>query len=95
MMEVDDKMPVIADVFTNLDARETLEEGVGMPMVLYLRVSIEGTPTVCVGAVYSYYEFRHPIKDRLTDEAWRKMVDNAKPPAMPKWTSEYVVSSPR
>ncbi len=71
MMEIDDKMPVIADVFTNLDAREALEEGVGMPMILYLRVHIEGTPTVCVGAVYSYYEFRHPMKDRLTDEAWR------------------------
>jgi hypothetical protein len=95
MAEMDDVMPVVADVHTNLDARMVLEEAVGWPMTLYLRVPVDGQPTVCVGAVYSYYEFKWPMRDRLTDEAWRKMLKERKAPAMPGWTARYVVTAGR
>ena len=35
--------------------------------------------------MFSYYEFKHPMKDRLTDEAWQKMLSSAERPAVPAW----------
>jgi hypothetical protein len=37
----------------------------------------------------SQYEFKQPIKDRLTDEQWRKMLE-AKKPKRPEWASKYI-----
>lgn len=71
MTEVDNKMPVVADVFTDLNSKMALEEAVGRPMKLYMVCPVDGEPTVCIGAVYSYYEFKQPIDKRLTDEEWR------------------------
>jgi hypothetical protein len=35
--------------------------------------------------VYSYYEFLQPASDRLTDEAWRSMLDAGDAPPRPDW----------
>jgi hypothetical protein len=40
---------------------------------------------VAVGGVYSYYEFTQPVSDRLTDEAWRDMLDRDAAPGRPTW----------
>jgi hypothetical protein len=42
------------------------------------------------GGVYSYYEFPWDINDRLTDEKWRDILREGKPPARPDWTSEFI-----
>jgi hypothetical protein len=39
-------------------------------------------------AVFSYYEFKHSLDDRLTDEAWQAM--SPRPP-LPPWTALYLV----
>ncbi|MCP4451475.1 MAG: DUF3160 domain-containing protein, partial [Planctomycetes bacterium] len=31
------------------------------------------------------YEFKHPMSDRLTDEAWRDMLDSDSTPERPAW----------
>jgi len=36
----------------------------------------------------SYYEFKQPMDNRLTDEAWRDLLE-ANPPAKPEWISNY------
>ena len=33
------------------------------------------------GPVLSYYEFKHPMDDRLTDEQWTLMLENEETPA--------------
>jgi hypothetical protein len=38
-----------------------------------------------VGPVLSYYEFKQPMNDRLTDEAWRELLDSPKKPERPRW----------
>jgi len=45
----------------------------------------DGTFQVAVGGVYSYYEFPVPAGERLTDEAWRQMLDDGEQPDRPFW----------
>ena len=78
----------IADVATSLDT--CLEVGVGYGNTIYVMVPIEGKWTLTKGAVFSYYEFLHPISDRLTDEKWQEMVRQGKNPAPPIWTKSFL-----
>ncbi len=42
--------------------------------------------TTLKGAVFSYYEFKWPMKDRLTDERWQAMLKKgSKRPELPTW----------
>jgi hypothetical protein len=41
------------------------------------------------GAAFSYYEFKQPVSDRLTDEAWQKMLADNKAPEAPSWTKSF------
>jgi hypothetical protein len=50
----------------------------------------EGSIVVGAGPVFSYYEFKHPMTDRLTDEAWRDLLETS-PPAEPEWIESFSV----
>ena len=78
-------MPIVADVHTDVNSGMALEEAVGPPLTLYMVCPVDGKPTVCLGAVYSYYEFKQPMSQRLTDEEWRKMLFVNWQPARPDW----------
>ena len=84
LSETDSKMALIADVHTDNNSGQVLEEGVGPPFLLTVRMSVEGEPTTLRGAVFSYYEFKWPKKDRLTDEKWQEILADEKTrPALP------------
>jgi len=69
------QMALVADVHTDFLEERALEEGVGAPRRIYVAVNDSpGGARVCVGYVYTYYEFTQPIDRRLTDEAWKGMV---------------------
>ena len=52
--------------------------------VLGVNRTADGQLSGAVGPVFSYYEFVHPMEDRLTDEQWRERVRaHAAPP--PRW----------
>ncbi|MEM9022347.1 MAG: DUF3160 domain-containing protein, partial [Bacteroidota bacterium] len=82
-------LAVVADVYSynaeNPDASLVLEEGVGFADDLYVVVEMDGYWYLTKGAVFSYYEFHQPIADRLTDEAWQKMLRNDQAPQVPVW----------
>ena len=42
-----------------------------------------------IGPILSYYEFKQPMADRLTDEQWRKIVGTDKSPQRPVWNRNY------
>ena len=65
-------------------SEEVLEEGVGDAYTIYALVPSEEGLTLTRGAVFSYYEFKQPLSERLTDEAWQAMDPK---PARPAWTS--------
>ncbi|MBL7136706.1 MAG: DUF3160 domain-containing protein [Candidatus Marinimicrobia bacterium] len=91
-MDTDD-MAVVADVHTDSNTDQCLEEGVGYPLEVLVIVNEGGTVRITRGAIFSYYEFIQPIADRLTDEAWREMLVGDTPPSMPQWVSSFIDTS--
>ncbi len=89
----DKHMAVIADVHSSYG--EALEEAVGPAYeILVVLPKRSGGRQLARGAVFSYFEFRHPMDDRLTDEKWQEMLRKSKAPAPPDWTDEFMVPVP-
>ncbi|HNR87061.1 MAG TPA: DUF3160 domain-containing protein [Spirochaetota bacterium] len=65
------KMALIADVHTDAAGGQVLEVGVGLPREMFVFVKDANGARPCIGYTFSYYEFAHPMNDRMTDEAWR------------------------
>lgn len=85
---VDQRMALVADVHADPNSGQVLEEAVGDAFPIYVVTLVDGQQAVAVGGVFSYYEFKQPVADRLTDEAWQAMDPR---PARPDWTSSFVV----
>ncbi|MHA1908909.1 MAG: DUF3160 domain-containing protein [Candidatus Thorarchaeota archaeon] len=91
--DTDEFMSVIADVHTDTNTMTVLEEAVGDPMIIIVAVLIDGYVQLARGGTFSYYEFTHPIDDRLTDEGWREMLDQGLAPDYPSWTESFIAQS--
>ncbi|MBI3944371.1 MAG: DUF3160 domain-containing protein [Armatimonadetes bacterium] len=88
---VDRDMAVVADVHTGgMNPIQVLEEGVGHANEILVIVPVEGKLQLTRGAAFSYYEFQHPLDDRLTDEKWQAMLKSEKPPRPPAWTKSFM-----
>ena len=88
--ETDDRMAVIADVHTDPNSGQVLEVGSGDPYTIYVVVQDHnGKLRLTRGGTFSYYEFKHPMNDRLTDEQWQDMIDN-NPPDLPEWMTNIL-----
>ena len=86
----DDRMDVIADVFTNPWEKQVLEEGVGSPMYIFVYIDDAQGRRICRGMTYSYYEFKQPMNDRLSDEKWQRMGKQNNRSALPAWTKSFI-----
>jgi len=83
------KTVMVADVHTDGNTETVLEEGVGyIKTMLVAYRHPDGHILVGAGPVFSYYEFKQPMEDRLTDEAWREMLDGVSPEE-PEWTKSF------
>jgi hypothetical protein len=83
----DDRMAVVADLHTHLEGNQVLEEAVGDPYSICVELEQEGGHRRYWGAVFSHYEFKQPLEQRLTDEAWQAA--SPRPPLAP-WASRFV-----
>ncbi len=81
--EADESVAIVADVHTDVNTMEVLEEGVGNVFLLFVVVSADGNIVVAKGGVFSYYEFLQPMSNRLTDEEWQVM----EKPSLPEWAT--------
>lgn len=88
--DADKKMAVIADVHTDPNSGQVLEEAVGNPHHIFVIVPVDGKLTLTQGAAFSYYEFKHPMSDRLTDEAWQAKLAAGTAPEPPAWTKSFL-----
>ncbi|MBI5486183.1 MAG: DUF3160 domain-containing protein [Deltaproteobacteria bacterium] len=88
---VDTRTTLVADVMTNVQAGEVLEEGTGSIEALVAAVRVPGRDDVVLaaGPVLTYYEFRWPLTDRLTDEKWRTVLASDDAPPPPPWVSSF------
>jgi hypothetical protein len=86
------KTTMVADVHTVQNTSQVLEEATGYLRLMLVAYKMpEGHILVGVGPVYSYYEFKQPMSDRLTDEKWRDLLSSGKPPALPDWTKTFAI----
>jgi hypothetical protein len=82
------KTTIVADVHTDANSGRVLEEGVGYVDLLVVAWKNGDRVYLAAGPELSYYEFKHPMDDRLTDEAWREMLVSD-PPARPAWLPRF------
>ncbi len=88
--EADDRMAIIADVHTDPNSARVLEVGTGNPFTIYTIVpDSNGNLRLTRGGSFSYYEFKHPMNQRLSDEEWHTMLDSS-PPPLPDWILENI-----
>ena len=85
----DERIDLIADVHTDLNTKQVLEEGVGSPFNIYVIIKDSKGRRICCGGVFSYYEFKHPMEDRLTDEKWQEMKEKGERPDQPDWIKAF------
>jgi len=84
------KTTIVADVHTEMNTGTVLEEGVGYVHLMAVAYALPGGQVVLgMGPVFSYYEFKWPMSDRLTDEAWATMLENGQAPERPPWVSSF------
>jgi len=87
------KTTIVADVHTDINTKKCLEEASGYLdyiVVAYKRPA--GDIVLAVGPILSYYEFKHPMSDRLTDEKWREILKSGKIPERPDWIRSFHAS---
>jgi hypothetical protein len=84
------KTTIIADVHTDQNTKNCLEEGTGyVDLILAAYQVPDGRIIIGAGPVLSYYEFKHPMGDRLTDEKWQGMLAGGQAPEKPGWVKSY------
>jgi len=85
------KTTLVADVHTHGYEGLAVEEGVGdVDLIVVACPTTAGDVFLAAGPVLSYYEFKHPMSDRLTDEAWRDLLASEAAPARPPWTQSFM-----
>ncbi len=83
-----DDAPRVVDVHSNARTGGYLEVGVSRPRRLYVLYDIGEEEVVCAGAVLPYREA--VSSERLTDEAWRSLLDAGKVPPCPAWAGPFL-----
>jgi hypothetical protein len=84
------KSVMIADVHTDGNTKKVLEEGTGFIKTAILAYKLpQGHIVLGAGPVFSYYEFKQPMDERLTDEAWRDILESNEKPDEPEWIRNF------
>ncbi|HUU60759.1 MAG TPA: DUF3160 domain-containing protein [Phycisphaerae bacterium] len=82
---------VVVDVHTDLSSKQVLEQATGqVDLVVVCYREPDGGLALAAGPVLSYYEFKRPMDDRLTDEQWRSMLRARQAPNRPEWVAGYL-----
>ncbi|MHA1348056.1 MAG: DUF3160 domain-containing protein, partial [Candidatus Heimdallarchaeaceae archaeon] len=86
--DADKRTALIADVFTDPNSGQVLEVAVGNPLLIYVIVQNQtGHLHLTRGVTFSYYDFKQPSSNRLTDEEWQEMLISS-PPDFPVWITD-------
>ena len=81
---------IVADVHTDTNTAQVLEEGVGYVDLILVAYKVpDGRIIIGAGPTLSYYEFKQPIDNRLTDEQWKQMLESGQAPSRPAWAGSF------
>ncbi len=90
LSEDDLDMALVADVHTVRGQALTVASGHSDDLMAI--VPIEGKLYLARGSVLSFYEFKVPISERMTDHVWKQRLKENKAPPRPTWISSYFVN---
>lgn len=80
---------IVADVHTDSNTQQVLEEGSGYLRALVVaHLNPQGRLVLGVGPLLTHHEFKQPIAHRLTDEAWRGMLQAGQAPPRAPWQTQ-------
>jgi len=83
---------MIADVHTEGNTEKVLEEGTGFVKTAIIAYRLpQGHIVLGVGPVFSYYEFKQSMSERLSDEAWREILESGEAPEEPEWIGNFSI----
>jgi hypothetical protein len=81
----------VAAVHRDTNSDQVLQEATGyLDLGVFLYQLPDGRLVLGAGPVLSYYEFRQPARDRLTDRDWRRQLDAETGPERPEWSRAYL-----
>ena len=82
---------MVADVHTDANPpQQVLEEGVGYVDLALVAYKVpDGRIIVGAGPTLSYYEFKQPVSERLTNEQWKEMLELGEQPPRPGWIDSF------
>ena len=82
---------IVADVHTDTNPpQEVLEEGVGYVDLILVAYKVpDGRIIIGAGPTLSYYEFKQPIDNRLTNEQWKQMLESGQTSPRPDWVDSF------
>ena len=81
---------LVADVHTDANSGLVLEEGLGYVDLALVAYKVpDGRVILGAGPTLSYYEFKQPMSDRLTDEQWKETLEQGEPPSRPVWIDSF------
>jgi len=84
------KVTIVADVHTDSNSQQVLEEALGKFNVLLVVYSdAEGKLHASAGPAYNYFEFFQDMSNRLTDEGWTALLSTEDAPEPPEWTNSF------
>jgi len=85
------ELTLVADVHTDMNTKKCLEEAVGYVDMMLVAYKAGDKIILGSGPVFSYYEFKQPVGNRLTDEEWKDMLEaGANELARPEWVSSFM-----
>lgn len=80
---------LVTDVHTNVTEQVALHLGLGRIDKLFVAVPDAVGARMTEGGVFAFYEFSHPIADRLTDDEWQQRIVGGTLPPRPAWVSSF------
>lgn len=83
---------LVADIATDPQSQQVLQIGTGAIDNIYAVVPVGDKLWLARGAVFSFYEFKQPLNNRLTDKQWWAMLDSGSAPARPEWTASFLTT---
>jgi hypothetical protein len=95
--EEEDQRPqvtIVADVYTDPSEAMVVQAAVGkIDLLVVVCPMTRGRVFLAVGPVLSFYEFKRPTGNRLTDEKWRQLLDAPIRPDRPEWYASLIERS--
>jgi hypothetical protein len=81
---------LIADVLTEPNLGIVLHEATAHFNPILIVYKHGGDYIAGAGLVFSYYEFKTPLGERMTDSEWLELLDKGNIPERPSWTEGFI-----